>query len=232
MGKSKKSRRKKLIVWLCIDAVVAATVIALLLYKPALYHPVAPPVVMDPNGQEVHPYITHNLVPTLYNNAQEQKPFVMEVLAQGLNEAIAQTGWRQQSGAVALSSPAIAFAPGRIVLMGTADIEGAECVVTVEIEPQILADKRLNLMVKRVSVGAMPITLLAKVMAKKMYREQVDAGLVDAQDWRTKIAASLLVDEPFEPVFPVEDKWIRLESFDIGQDKATLRFVPAPRKVN
>ncbi len=35
MGKTKKSRRKKLILWLCLDVTVAAIVIALLLYKPA-----------------------------------------------------------------------------------------------------------------------------------------------------------------------------------------------------
>ncbi len=69
-------------------------------------------------------------------------------------------------------------------------------------------------------------------MAEKKYREQVDAGLVDIQDWRTRIAASLLAGEPFEPVFPVEDKWIRLESFSIDQNRATVRFVPAPKKGN
>ncbi len=230
MEKSKKSRRKKLILWLCIDAVAAATVILLLLYKPARYHPMTPPVAEDPNGRQVHPYITHDLMPTLYNKAQEQQPFEMELLGQSLNEAIAQTGWRQESGGIRLSSPAIAFAPGRVILMGTADIEGAGFVVTIEIGPQILPDGRLNLAVKKVSIGAMNLTWPAKMLAEKKYREQVDAGLVDTQDWRTKIAASLLAGEPFDPVFPVEDKWIRLESFDIGQDKATIRFVPAPKK--
>ena len=44
------------------------------------------------------------------------------------------------------------------------------------------------------------------------------------EDWRTKIAASLLAEEPFEPVFPVEDKWIRLESFNIQQVRARRSF--------
>ncbi len=171
-------------------------------------------------------------MPTLYNNAQDQKPFVMDVLGKDLNEAIAQTGWRQESGGIKLSSPAIAFTPGRVILMGTADIEGAGFVVTVEIGPQILPDGRLNLIVEKVSVGAMNITPLAKIMAKKMYQEQIDTGNIDTQDWRTKIAASLLVEEPFEPVFPVEDKWIRLERFTINPDKATVRFVPAAKTGN
>jgi hypothetical protein len=228
--KSKKSRRKKLILWLCIDLTVAAVVILVLLYKPAQYRPVTPPPADDPNGQRVHPYISHELMPTLYNNAQDRKPFTMEIFDKGLNEAIAQTRWRQESGGIKLSSPAIAFTPGRIVLMGTAEIEGADLVVTVEIGPKILEDGRLNLVVDKVKIGGMPITWLARKMAQKTYQEQIDAGGIDADDWRTKIAASLLVGEPFEPVFPVEDKWIRLESFDISQGKATVGFVPAAKE--
>jgi hypothetical protein len=232
VGKSKKSRRKKLILWLCVDLAVAATVILLLLYKPAQYHPVTPPATDDPNGRRVHPYISHELMPTLYNNAQDRKPFGMEVLDQGLNEAIAQTRWRQESGGIKLSSPAVAFTPGRIVLMGTANIEGADFVVTVEIGPKILEDGRLSLLVEKVKIGVMNITWLARKIAQKTYREQVDAGGIDTEDWRTKIAASLLVGEPFEPVFPVEDKWIRLQSFDISQGKAIVRFVPVVKGHN
>lgn len=224
--KPKKSRRKKLIFWLCVDAAVAAIVIFLLLHRPAGYHPLPPPAADDPNARQVHPYITRDLMPTLYNKAQEQQPFAMELLGPSLNEALAQTGWRQESNGITLSSPAIAFTPGRAVLMATANIEGAECVVAIEVEPQILADGRLNLLVRKVSVGAMPVTLVARIMAKKMYREQIEAGNIDLQDWRTRIVASLLAEEPFEPVFPVEDKWIRLQSVDIEQDKATIRFVP------
>lgn len=232
MVKPKKSRRKKLILWLCIDLTVAAAVILVLLYKPAQYRPVTPPPADDPNAQRVHPYISHELMPTLYNNAQDRKPFTMEIFDKGLNEAIAQTRWRQESGGIKLSSPAIAFTPGRIVLMGTAEIEGADLVITVEIVPRILEDGRLNLVVDKVKIGGMPITWLARKMARKTYQEQIGAGGIDADDWRTKIAASLLVGEPFEPVFPVEDKWIRLESFDISQGKATVRFVPAAKGRN
>jgi hypothetical protein len=186
-----------------------------------------PPAGADPNERRVPPYLTHDLASTLYNGAQDRRPFEMEVIAEKLNEALAQTGWRQESGGIRLSSPAVAFAPGRAVLMGTADIEGAEFVVTVEIGPRILEDGRLNLIVEKVKIGVINITLLARRMARKMYEEQVGGGGIDTQDWRTRIAASLLVGEPFDPVFLVEDKWVRLESLDISQGKATVRFVPA-----
>lgn len=228
MGKSKKSRRKKLILWLCIDLVVAATVILLLLYKPAQYHPVTPPAD-DPNGQRVHPYLTHDLGNTLYNGAQDRKPFEIEMVDKTLNEAIAQMRWTQESGGIKLSSPAIAFTPGRIVLMGTADIEGADLIITVEVGPKILEDGRLNLIVESVKIGVIPITWAAKKMARDKYREQIEAGGIDLQDWRTKIAASLLNEEPFEPVFPVDDKWVRLTGIDITEGTLAARLVQVPK---
>ncbi|HSV99464.1 MAG TPA: hypothetical protein VLI39_04785 [Sedimentisphaerales bacterium] len=225
--KSKKSRRKKLILWLCIDLVVAGAVISLLLYTPSQYHPATPPADDDPNGRRVHPYVTHELMPTLYNNAQDRKPFEMEVLDTGLNEAFAQMRWTQESGGIKLSSPAIAFTRGRIMLMGAADIEGADLIVTVEIDPKTLEDGRLNLVVENVKIGVLPITWPAKRMARKMYREQVEAGGVDMQDWRTKIVASLLNEEPFEPVFPVDDRWVRVTGIDVAEGKLTVRLAPA-----
>jgi len=225
--KPKKSRRKKLIIWLCVDLTVAAAVISLLLYKPAQYHPVLPPADTDPNGQRVHPYVSHDLMPALYNGAQERRPFEMEVIEQKFNEALAQTGWLQQSGGIQLSAPAVAFTPGRAVLMGTADIEGADFVVTIAIAPHILEDGRLNLLVEKVKVGAMNITPLAKMMARKMYQERIESGGIDTEHWGTRIAASLLAEEPFDPVFLVDGKRVRLKSLDIGQGKLTAGFVPA-----
>ncbi|MEN6424902.1 MAG: hypothetical protein ABFE13_06045 [Phycisphaerales bacterium] len=228
MEKRKKSRRRKLIIWLLIDLVVAALVISLLLHKPAGYRPVMPPAGADPNERRVPRYLTHDLGNTLYNGAQRQQPFEMIVLGNRLNEAIAQAGWLQESAGIKLSAPAIAFTSERVVLMGTADLEGAGFVITVEIDPQIAQDGRLNLRIEKVKIGVMNVTWLARKMGKKMYRERVAAGGVDPDDWRTKIAASLLNDEPLEPVLPLEDKWIRLKGLDVIEGRLTAQFVPAP----
>ena len=227
VAKPKRSRRRKLIIWLAIDLVAVVIVFSLLSYKPARYHPVMPPADADPNTQRVHRYLTHELGNTLYNGAQKQRPFQMVVLEQPLNEAIAQAGWFQDSGGINLSAPAIVFAPGRVILMGTAHVEGAGFVITIEIEPEIAEDGRLNLHIKKVKVGAMNVTPLARIIAKKMYQERVEAGDVDTEDWRTKIAASLLNGESFEPVLPVEDKRVRLKRVDVSKGKLLAEFVPA-----
>jgi phenylalanine-4-hydroxylase len=65
------------------------------------------------------------------------------------------------------------------------------------------------------------------MLAKRMYREQLEMGLVDTRDLGAKIVASLLIEEPFKPVFKLEDKSVRLQRFDITQGKLIARFVPA-----
>lgn len=227
MEKRKKSRRRKLFLWLLIDLAVAAALILLLLHKPAGYRPVRPLAGVDPNEQQVPRYITHELGRTFYNGAQEQQPFEMIVLENRLNEAVAQAGWLQESAGIGLSGPAIAFTPGRMVLMGTADVEGAGFVITVEIGPRMTEDGRLNLVLEKVKVGVMNVTPLARIMGRKMYRDRIAAGDVDTDDWRTKIAASLLNGEPVEPVLPVEDKWVRLKGLEIIAGRLTAQFVPA-----
>jgi hypothetical protein len=227
LEKRKKSRRRRLLIWLAVDLAVAAVVIVLLLHKPSRYHP-AVPVDPDPNGRPVDAYLHRDLWSRFYNNAQKQRPFEMVVLAEALNRAIAQLKWPQESDGVRFSAPEVVFASERIVLMGTASLEGAEFVLTLEFGPRLDDQGRLNLLVEKVKVGAMNVTLLVKPLAKRMYRERLESVAVDMQDLRTKIAASLFNEEPFEPVLKVEDKWVRLQNLTLTDGKLTARFVPAP----
>ncbi len=223
MEKRKISRRRKLLIWLAVDLAVAAVLIALLVYRPAGYRPVAPAPNAD--GETVHPYLHRDLASTFYNKAQERRPFEMVVLDQKLNEAIADKKW--QSEGVLLSAPQVLFEPGRIVLMGMADVEGAGFVVTVELTPQLNEQGYLDLAVEKVKVGAMNVTPLAKMMGRKMYQEQIDTGAIDMDNLGTKIVAALLAGKPFDPLLEVDDKWVRLKSFDITQGKLTTHFIPA-----
>ncbi len=223
--KKKKSKRKKLLIWLLVDLIVFGILICLFLHTPAGYNPLVEST--DSDSEEVHPYIHRNLASTLYNGAQSQKPFQMEVVDSALNEAIAQIRWPQESGGVTFYAPEILFQPDTIVLRGTTSVEGAELVVTIELGPALDEEGLLNLNVQKVEIGAMPITLLAKIVARREYQNRLETVPVDTTDLRAKIAASLLIEEPFEPVFKVEDKWVRLAKVEIVEGKLTGHFVPA-----
>ena len=224
----KKSRLKKLACWLLVDLAVAVVVIALLLHRPGRYDPVDYDSGSKQRGQ-VSTYLTHELSTQLYNGAQLGEPFELVVTQKGTNEIVAGWGWPKVSEEVMLYAPAVLFVPGAIVLMGTANIKGVELVVTIVLQPKIDEQGLLNLQVEKIKIGAMNITPLAKMMAKKMYAEQLAAMPVDidTESWQAKITASLLDDKPFEPVFKVDDRKVRIEKITIHEEKLIARMVPA-----
>lgn len=224
--KKKRPKRRKLFYWLLIDTTVAVVILALLLYKPARYNPVIR-ALTGTDDDRVHPYLSHDLGPQLYNGAQSQRPFNLVVLDQTLNEAIAQFRWPRETGGIVFSAPEVLFQPDRIVLMGTADIEKADLIITVELEPQLDEEGLLNLNVAKVKVGAMNITPIAKMMAKKMYQDRLETVPVDTDDIRAKVAGSLLAGESFDPIFEVDDKWVRVKGFRISQGKLEAELIPA-----
>jgi len=101
-----------------------------------------------------------------------------------------------------------------------------EFVVTFVINPSFDRNGLLNLQVTKIKVGAMNITLLAKVVAKRMYQQQLASLGDDRDQLSVKIAASLLNDEPFEPVFSIEDKKVRAEKITLEQERLTIHLVP------
>ncbi len=222
----KKSKLQKLACWLLVDLIVAVVVIALLLHKPSRYDPVDFDSAGGERGQ-VSPYLTHELSPQLYNGAQRGEPFELVVTQEGINEVVAGWGWPKASEGIMLYGPAVLFVPGYAVLMGTANVKGVEFVVTIVLEPKIDEQKLLNLQVAKVKIGAMNITPLARIMAKRMYAQRLTTTPIDTEALQTKIAGSLLNGEPFEPVFKVDNRKVRIERISIHQEKLTARLVPA-----
>ena len=223
----KKARFKKLCCWLLIDLVVAAVILALLLYTPGRYHPIE----FEPGNHkpgQVSTYLTHDLGPAFNNGVQYRKPFELIVTQNGINDIIARADWPMESEGVLLYKPAVLFASGTIVLMGTADAKGVEFIVTIELEPKIDEQGLMNLHVAKVKVGAMNLTPLAKMLAKKMYAEQLAAMPegINTETIQAKIAASLLNNQPFETVFSIDKIKVRIEKITIEEEKLRLRLVP------
>ena len=203
------------------ELVVAVFIFALLLHKPGGLNQAK---VIDTN--EVSPYLTHVLSPQFYNGVQLEEPFELVVLEEGINDIIMRSRWPRESNGVMFSVPVVFFVPGKIKLMGTARIKGVEFAVTIVSKPGFDEDGLLNLAVDKVRIGAMNITVLARMMAKRMYAQRLAEVEIDTQDLRAQVAAALLDGEPFEPVFEIEDKKVRIEQVDISRGKLTIRFVP------
>lgn len=221
--KKRKKRKFKRIYWLLIDLAIMAIVIFLLLYKPARYNPPdAPSANLQQN--QVHPYLTHDLSTQLYNGLQSGRPFDFIVKQKPLNDVIAFSGWPKQAEGTNFSAPEVFFEPGRIVLIGTATTGGVDFVVTIAVEPTLSTQGLLNLKVTTIKIGALNITPLARLIAKKMYTERVSDVYVDTDTTSAKIAASLLNDKPFVPIFSFEGGYVRLEKITIEQQKLTAHL--------
>lgn len=221
----KKDKYRKIAGWLLLDLAIASIIFALLLYKPSRYGSHGVESSSDP-PERVHPYLTR-LSSEFYNGAQQGKPFELVILEEGINATISRSKWPLESEGVTFSAPVVLFVPDSVVLMGTASIRGADFVVSIVLQPKVDQQGLLGLQVTKVKVGAMNITPLAKMIAKKMYQHRLATVPIDIDDLRTKIAASLLNDEPFEPVFKVEDKKVRVEKITVTQGKLILHLVPA-----
>ncbi len=221
----RKRRTKKLICWLLIDLVVAGVVFALLLYRPGRYDPTDRDSIGLEDGQ-VSPYLTHELSPQFYNGAQRGEPFDLVITQKGINEIVAGWGWPRMSEGVMLYAPAVVFVPESVVLMGTANVKGVEFVVTIVLKPSIDERGLSHLLVAEVKIGAMNITPLAKMMARKMYVQRLASMPADTKSFYGKIVASLLNDEPFEPLFEVDDRKVRIEKITVQEQKLTTRLVP------
>ena len=224
MQDRKKKRLKKTVRWLLVDIAVTCIILALLLYKPSGYRPPEVNPADHKKGQ-IHPYLTH-LSAELYNNSQLERPFELVVLEGQINEAIRFSDWQMESEGVKISEPVVLFEPEKIVLMGKANVKGADLIVTIMVKPDYDQQGLLNLKMSKLKIGAMNVTPLAKVIAKKMYKDRLAAGYIDTEDLRTKIAASLLTDEPFEPVFRIDDEEVRIDKITVEKGRLILRLVP------
>jgi hypothetical protein len=220
LKKNKKKRFKKRY-WLLIDLAIAAVIIFLLLYKPVRYIPHGPS-----GGKQVSQYLTNELLPQLYNGVQRGEPFDLVMSEDGINDVITRSKWPKESGGARILAPQVFFVPDSVVVMGPVVMKGFEFMVTVELMPVFDANGLLNLHVAQIKVGAMNLTPIARITARKMYSQRLATEEVDTEDIQAKIAASLLNGEPFEPIFEVEKKEVRIEKINITQGKLTARLIP------
>jgi hypothetical protein len=219
----------KRVIWPGISLILSIIIVLLFLYKPAGYVP-ANQASAHRSQKEFSQDITNRLLPEFYNGIQRAEPFEMNIGQDEINEIIAHANWPKYSEGFVFYAPTAALSPGKILLMCTIlhfqlDLE---LIVTVMMEPKLDENGFLNINVTLLKVGAVNITPLAGIIAGRMYKEH-KPDFIPPEDWRGKIAGSIFENTPFEPVFRVKGRWVRVEQFQIENQRLRLRLRAAQR---
>lgn len=229
--KRKAKKRLRRLCWLLAALAAAVILLLSLLHRPGRYNP---PELDD--EKEVPKFLTHGLGRTFNNAVQLGEPFDLPVDQNGINEAIVwyyKCKWSKQFGEIIPSAPQAFFGPNTITLMGTVAAAGREFVVTVAAKPTLSRAGLLNLNVTKVKVGTVNITPIARIIAGTIYQKRLQTRPLNKDDVRAKIWASLLDNEPFDPVFKIKDAFqeyrkVRLKKATVRQRELVLRLVPLP----
>ena len=220
----KKRKKSRLVYWLAADLVVGLTFVSLLLYKPSGYQPIA--TSTDPrHPQQVHRYLTH-LSSELYNGMQTRKPFRIDLLEVGINESILQAHWPLESEGVTFAAPQVSVKPEGVTVLGTASYEGVDLAIRIEGVPTLTQEGRLTLHIAAVRIGALNVTLLARMVAQKMVQAEFAWFTNEPKDIRTQITRSFLEDRPFDPLFAWEDRQVRLTRLVLEKGRVQLTLTP------
>jgi uncharacterized protein YpmS len=221
LKKTKFRRYFRLVIVLAL--VLLALALALTAYRPGRYAPVR---VADQN--QVSPYLTHQLLPAVFNGAQLRESFEVVITQEGLNDIIARSPQPIKLHNITLTDPQVVLKPQQITLMATARARPVDLVLTIELNPTINQQGLLNLHVNSVTLGAVSVTSVAKLIGDKAYSDWMSSTGMEPDNIAAQICRSLLNDEPFEPVFEFGGKRLRVSRIDVSAEKITTLLTPAP----
>ncbi len=204
-------------------ALAAALGWALLRHTPRAYRPIEPD-----NPDEVSPYLTHRLAPDFYNHIQLYEPFELVIEQAGLNDILARGRWPRRYGEVEVSMPTVRFDKGAFYLMSRINFTRFSSVLTITARPAMDMQGRLNLNIRSVRLGLMPVTAAAMRIAENAI-EDVPAELQDWEQLETMVQA-VISNSPFDPSFDFDKQYIRLDDFEIEPGRLRLRLVPERRQ--
>lgn len=235
--KDKKNWGKKLrylwqgFLFAIVSGFLAAAVLLALLQKVPLVF-AEQSVVMQ--TEQVSPYLTHYLAPTVHNNIQYNEPFMVVVPQKGINEIIGEEDllgweWPYFFGKIVISKPIVVFDCNKLSLMGKVDVLGFETVVTLCASPLIDESGLLILNLQYVRAGDVDISYLAKKTIEMVISRLLSE--VEEQFWLEDILGACTENKPFEPIFPtIYGKYIKLIKSDLTESKLVLVFEPSDGK--
>jgi hypothetical protein len=215
--------KRKIIYFALIDISVLVTVFALLVSRPLDYTP-----AKFTGNNRVSPYLTNYLAADFYNGLERNEPFRLIVEQAGINDIVSRLSLSGESEGVVFSSPAVILQRGEVVLMGLADVKGIRFVVTIIIGPKMDEDNRLHLTVNTIKVGALNLTMPAKLIGRRMYDARAaELGYSsDNMGLQVQVVKALLKDEPFEPVIEINEKKVQIDRIDVNDGFLFIDFKP------
>jgi len=78
----------------------------------------------------------------------------------------------------------------------------------------------------------MPSTFVVKKFAQRIFLEKLSSGEININNIGARIAKSLLENEPFEPVFEIDDifgdtsRKVRIDAVNLDEKKIKIAFTP------
>jgi uncharacterized protein YpmS len=222
--KKKKLTRYSLPVILIL-LIIFVSAFILLAHRPAGYAPVRP---ADEN--HVSRYLTHELMPAVYNKAQLGESFEVVITQDGLNDIVSHLQQPIRLHNITLEGPQVIITPMQITLMATVKAKPVDFFLTIELNPFINQQGLLNLCVNRVLLGSIEITPIARLIGDKAYTSWMSSTGTEPNNIAAQVCRSLLRDEPFEPVFTVQDRPLRLSKIDVLTKKIVALATPEPSR--
>jgi uncharacterized protein YpmS len=218
-----KNRKLKVYFWLALPLVLVLLAFILVTHKPKYYAPLR---IAD--QQQISVYLSNYLMPEIYNNSQLDDPFEVIITEEGLNDIIAR--WRQplKFNNITFTDPQAILTQKQIIIMATAQTSFTNLILTISITPAINSSGRLNIHVDEVSLGEASITTLTKSIGKKAFTDWLSLTAAEPNDIVAQVCRSLLYDEPFDPVFKLDDKSLRISKIKLEKKKLTAILLPLP----
>jgi len=198
---------------------VLTGIVILFWYKPKAYKPLRPD-----NPEQVSLYLTHELGPEFFNQAQLDKPFDLIVEQQGLNDIISRLDWIQELGPLSLQQPNIIFEDHSVLLMGTLQYKGLSSVLSILAYPTLDANQQICMNIQSIRLGMIPVTALISSLCQKTFDNNRD-GFKDDPEVE-QIVQSIIRNEPFDPVFRISDRRVRIIHFTIKNNILKLTLLP------
>ncbi len=225
----RKKRRRKLLIWLMVDLGVAIVVLLLLFAKPSGYTPNKE--ITNQGPRKIVPRYWSLLGSQIYNEAQLGVPFDVVIEEDKLNEAIRQGTWPLTSDSVKLYAPTASLQKNHLQLRGTAELRGAELILTIQIRGDVDPNGIARLGLSGIKVGAMNITPVAKLVARQAYQHQIAYVMADPNRIETKLLSALLDNKPFDPVFQVRNvnrrqATVRVTAIEVREGEIIASMAP------